>query len=386
MTPRSSAIRLAAFYGAVFAAVGIHIPFWPLWLASRGLSPAEIGWLMAAGYLTRLVANPTVGHFADHRGDRKRPLLVLSLAAGALWLLFVPFSSFWPLMIITVVAVFPFTSLMPVGDSLAMMEVVRHRLDYGRIRLWGSLAFIALAALTGRLLAIWPVDILPFAVSAALFATALAAHCLPDARVPAREAPPPPVGPLLKSGLFLIFIATAAFNNAAHTVYYAFATIHWKASGLSDTAIGLLWSEGVVAEVVLFALSGKVVARLGPAGLLLAAGLAGALRWAILGTTAGIGWVMAAQLLHAATFGCAHLGAMHFILRAVPPSLSVRAQGLYAAIAVGLAPGLMTPLSGALYDRLAGGAFWVMALLSALSAAAAWQLFRRWRGEGLIDP
>ena len=100
MTRGSAAVRLAAFYAAIFAAVGIHIPFWPLWLKDRGLSPTQIGLLVAAGYLTKLVANPVVGHLVDHRGDRKRPMLALALAAGLLWLLFPLAGGFVPILII----------------------------------------------------------------------------------------------------------------------------------------------------------------------------------------------------------------------------------------------------------------------------------------------
>ncbi len=384
MSRTGAAVRLAAFYGGIFVAIGINIPFWPLWLKDRGLAPTDIGLLMAATYLTRLAANPLVGHWVDHRGDRRRPMLILALAAAALWLLFPLATGFAAILGVTVLAMIPFSSLMPVGDSLAMMVVHGHKLDYGRVRLWGSLAFIATAVAVGRLLADWSPAMLPWLVSAALLLTAAACAALPDARVPRHDAPPPPVRPLLTCGVFLLFLGAMALNNAAHTVYYAFATIHWKTAGLSDAAIGLLWSEGVVAEVALFAFSNRVVGRVGPGRLLMVAGVAGAVRWAILGATSDMAWVAASQILHAATFGCAHLGAMHFIQRAVPPSLSVRAQGVYSAIAVGLVPGLTTPLSGALYERLAGGSFLAMAGLSAASAALAWLLLRRWNGGRVL--
>ena len=383
MTRRSAALRLAGFYAAIFAAVGVHIPFWPLWLKDRGLSPSEIGLLVAAAYLTRLLANPVVGHLVDHRGDRKRPMLALALAAGLLWAMFPLLDGFWPILIMTVVAIFPFTSLMPVGDSLAMMVVHTHRLDYGLVRLWGSLAFILAATLIGKALADWPITILPWLISAMLLLTAASCASLSDARIPRQDTPPPPVRPLLANRVFLLFLLTASLNQAAHTVYYAFATIHWRAAGLSDSSIGLLWSEGVLAEIVLFAMSSRVMRRFGPAGLLLAAAIGGAIRWVILGVTADMTWIALSQILHAATFGCAHLGAMHFILRAVPQSLSARAQGIYAAVAVGLAPGLMTPLSGLLYEGLGGASFLAMAALSAGSALLAWRLSQAWNGSRL---
>ncbi|CAA7623392.1 Major facilitator superfamily permease [Candidatus Terasakiella magnetica] len=381
MTANRAALRLAAYYAAIFSAVGIQIPFWPLWLKERGLSATEIGLLMAATYMTRIVANPLVGHWVDHRGDRKRPMLILALAGAACWLLFPPLHSFTAILVVTVLAVGLFAGLMPVGDSLAMMMVHLHQLDYGRVRLWGSLAFIVTATLVGRVLEDWSPTILPWLIAAGLLLTAASCTSLPDARIPSSDSKPPPVMPLLKSPAFLLFIGAMALNQAAHTVYYAFATIHWKAAGLSDTVIGLLWSEGVVAEILLFMVSNRVVAKLGPGGLLLAAALGGVLRWIVLGACADLTWIAASQILHAATFGCAHLGAMHFLPRAVPPALSVRAQGLYAALAIGLLPGLITPLSGRLYDSLGGSAFFAMAGLSAGSAVLAWMLGRRWHGE-----
>lgn len=379
MTPRSASLRLGAYYAALFVAVGIHIPFWPLWLQDRGLSPSEIGWVAAAGYLTRILASPVIGHLADHGGERRRLMIRLALAAGLVWLLFPLAGDFWPVLVLSAIATFPFAGLLPLGDTLAMMVVGRHGLDYGRARLWGSLAFIAAATLLGKALESWPITALPWLMSAALLLTAASCLGLPDLKVPRHEGKPPSLRPVLLNPLFLLFVGSAALNQMAHTVYYAFASIHWKAAGLSDMAIGLLWSEGVVAEIVLFAVSNRVVARFGPAALLLAAALGGVARWLVLGSTASLPLVALAQLLHAATFGCAHLGAIHFIARAVPQGLAARTQGIFAAIAVGLAPGLITPFSGRLYEILGGGSFLAMAGLSALSAVLAWLLMRRWK-------
>lgn len=386
MTPRSASLRLGGYYAALFVAVGIHIPYWPLWLQSRGLSASEIGLVAAAGYLTRILASPSVGHLADHGGERRGLIIRLALATAALWLLF-PLAGEWgfpAILLLSVAATFPFAGLIPLGDTLAMMVVGRHGLDYGRARLWGSLAFICAAALLGRGLESWSISVLPWLMAAALLLTAAASRALPDLKVPRSGAKPPSLRPVLTHPLFLLFLGAGALNQMAHTVYYAFATIHWKAAGLSDMVIGLLWSEGVVAEIALFAVSNRVVARFGPGALLVAAAAGGALRWLVLGATTALVPVALAQLLHAATFGCAHLGAIHFLARAVPPGLSARTQGMFAAIAIGLAPGLVTPFSGRLYETAGGGAFLAMAGLSALSALLAWMLARRWNGTEQI--
>lgn len=379
MSPSSASLRLGAYYAALFVAVGIHIPFWPLWLQDRGLSASEIGWVAAAGYLTRIVASPVIGHLADHGGERRKLMIRLAVAAGLIWLLFPLADGFWPILMLSVIAIFPFTGLVPLGDTLAMMVVGRHKLDYGRARLWGSLAFILAATLLGKALESWPIAALPWLMSAALLLTAASCLGLPDLKVPRHEGRPPSLRPVLLNPLFLLFVGTAALNQMAHTVYYAFASIHWKAAGLSDMAIGLLWSEGVVAEIALFAVSNRVVARFGPAALLLFAALGGVARWLVLGSTAALPLVALAQLLHAATFGCAHLGAIHFIARAVPQGLAARTQGIFVAIAVGLAPGLITPFSGRMYESLGGGSYLAMAGLSAVAALLAWALMRRWK-------
>lgn len=375
MTPAGAAIRLAAYYSALFTAVGIHLPFWPLWLKDHGLTPAQIGLILAATYLVKSVVNPLVGHMVDKRGERRRPMLWLAAGATLAWTGFAVVDGFWPILLLTVVALGLWGGIMPVGEALSMMTTQRFGIDYGRVRLWGSVAFILTATLCGRLLVGHSPDLLVWLIAAALAVTAAACAALPDTRVPlAERGETPPLRPLVTSTAFLLLLAAGSLNSAAHTVYYAFSTIHWKAAGISDDTIGLLWSEGVVAEILLFAASGWWVRRFGPAGLLLLAGLAGGLRWTVLGLTTELPLLAAAQILHAATFGCAHLGAMHFIQRAVPAGLAARAQGIYAAVAMGVAPGLMSPLTGRLYEALSGHAFLVMALLSALMALAAARL------------
>lgn len=375
MSARGAAVRLGAYYAALFTAVGIQLPFWPLWLKHHHLSPAEIGVVLAAAYLVKTLVNPLVGHVVDLRGDRRRPMLVLAIGAAMAWLGFTVVDGFWPILILTVVALGLWSGIMPVGEALSLMTTQRHGIDYGRVRLWGSLAFIATATACGRLLVDHSPEVLVALIAAALAATAAACAALPDTRVPpARGDAALPLKPLVTSAAFLLFLAAGSLNAAAHTVYYAFSTIHWKAAGISDDTIGLLWSEGVIAEIVLFAVSGRVVRRCGPTGLLVLAGLGGVVRWTVLGLTTELSALAAVQGLHAATFGCAHLGAMHFIQRAVPAGLSARAQGIYAAVAMGVAPGLMSPLTGRLYESLGGHAFLVMAGLSALMALAAARL------------
>jgi PPP family 3-phenylpropionic acid transporter len=153
--------------------------------------------------------------------------------------------------------------------------------------------------------------------------------------------------------------------------------LYWRGLGFSDTAIGALWAEGVMAEIALFWLSAPLVRRFGPLGLMALGGAAGILRWSLIGILPGLAPAALLQLLHAGTFGASHLGAMHFMARTVPPHASASAQSLYAALSSGLGSGLVMLAAGWLYGAYGGDAYPFMALLSAAGLFGVWRL-RRW--------
>ncbi|MFQ5775647.1 MAG: 3-phenylpropionate MFS transporter [Kiloniellaceae bacterium] len=383
MSTRALSSRYAAYYGAVFLTLGVYLPFWPLWLAHRGLGAGEIGLLLALASWIKVLSNPAIAQVADRSGRAKAVLV----AAAALTLVafagFFAARGFWPILGVTLLAAAFFQALIPLAESQTMAAVARERLDYGRIRLWGSLTFILGTAGAGRLLTGRDPDLVLVLILAALGLTVAAALALPGRRPQTAPAGRRALTALLRERRFLLFLGAASLLQASHAVYYGFSALHWRAAGLSEAAVGWLWAEGVIAEVVLFAASGPVVARAGPVGLLLAAGAAGVIRWAVLGATTALPALLAVQVLHAATFGAAHLGAMHFIARAAPPGLSATAQALYSAVSGGLAMGLAMLIAGRLYADLGGGAFTAMAALSAAGGLLALVLARRERRAAL---
>ncbi len=165
-------------------------------------------------------------------------------------------------------------------------------------------------------------------------------------------------------------------------MYYAFGTLHWQARGYSDDLIGVLWAEGVIAEIILFAFGNQVVRRLGAERLILLGGVAAAIRWTVTGFTDALPVLICAQALHAFTFGATHLGAIHFVARVVAPSMSATAQSLYSAAVMGLGLGLMLLISGELYGRFGGGAYYGMAAAGLMGALLAVVLQRTGQRSG----
>jgi len=356
----------------------MQLPFWPAWLSGRDLGAEQIGMLLAVGMWAKVVATPALGALADRIGERRRLMVALAgvacLAYAGLW----PAAGFAALLCLCTLAATAQSALMPLGDSITLAAVRTARLDYGRVRVWGSVTFILASAGGGAALAAAggaPDRILLFVFlgSGVLLAACSAMPNLTGTGKTRRGS----LRIVLRDGRFWLFVATAAALQASHQVYYGFGTLYWRGLGFSDMMIGALWAEGVVAEIALFWLGGRLVSRLGPLRMMALGGIAGIVRWSLTGSTEWLPAVALLQLLHAGTFGASHLGAMLFMARTVPPTAAASAQSLYAAMSSGLGGGLVMLAAGALYAALGGGAYLFMALLSAAGLAGALLLARR---------
>ena len=315
---RLVSLRLALFYAALFLFIGINLPFWPFWLTAQGLGPAEIGALMAAALWIRVVANPLLARLADRRGETRRPLALLLLLAVAGYGLFTLTEGFWQIFAVTLLASAAMSAVMPLGDSLTMHAALRRRVDYGRVRLWGSLAFIAAASGGGLVFAGRAPGLVLDGLIVALALTFAAALLLPDWRRP----PPPPGGrppPQHPTPPLRGLVAGPTQVEATHSVLYAFGTLHWQAAGYTKGSIGWLWAEGVVAEILLFAAGSALLKRIDGPRLLAVAGAAAALRWVVLGLTTSLPVLAAVQVLHGLSFGAHHAAAVDLIARPAPP-------------------------------------------------------------------
>ncbi len=241
MSRRALSLRYACFYGAVFLALGVYLPFWPVWLAHRGLTAAEIGLLLALTSWIKVLALPPVARLTDLSG---RPRAALSLLAALTLAGFAGFflaRGFWQILTVQLLIALVFHSLIPLGESQTMRAVRSERLDYGRIRLWGSLAFILGALGAGELLSGASPERLLWLVLGALGATLVAAVALPDppGSTPAAKAPDRLLS-LLRDRHFLLFLAAAGLLQASHAVYYGFSALAWRAAGMSEAAVGWL--------------------------------------------------------------------------------------------------------------------------------------------------
>ncbi|AIN20275.1 lacY proton/sugar symporter family protein [Yersinia rochesterensis] len=357
---------LSLSYFTYFFSYGIFLPFWGIWLQGEGIPPETIGILLGAGLISRflgsLIIAPSVKD-PSHLVTAIRILALLTLAfAVGFW-----FGNGWAwLMVIIAGFNLFFGPLVPLTDALAATWQKQITMDYGKVRLWGSLAFVIGSALTGKLVSVWghPAILysLLFGVSAMLLGALLKPSVMPQGEVKHRNVAATDWKVLLSEPQVWRFLLCVTLLQGAHAGYYSFSSIYWQEAGYSAATIGYLWSLGVVAEILVFAFSNVLFRRWTARSLLLLSAVSGIIRWSLMASTTELSWLILIQILHCGSFTVCHLAAMRFIAARRGADV-IRLQSVYSALAMGGGIAVMTIISGFLFEHYQGGVFWVMALI-----------------------
>ncbi|MFL5147987.1 MAG: MFS transporter [Microvirga sp.] len=361
--------RLSALHAASFGGIGVYLPFFPIWLEHRGVPPDLLGVILALPIVVRIVAVAPLMALAD-RGIGPRRLIAGACCAVALvYVALLRAESFVALAALVVLMALGHAPIIPAADLVTIQAIRRdRRLDYGRIRLWGSIAFLAASIGGGYILGALPADaVIWLLLGLAVTAMATAWLVVPDgmaANVDSDAAKP--VGGRKRLPLSLWYvIGAAACTQASHAALYAFGSIHWRDLGFSSATIGWLWAIGVVAEILVFAGLGKSVGRGTAAfGLILAGAGTAALRFAALAADPGLPAIFVLQMLHGLSFGATHLGTMAALALLAPEAARGRAQGVMSA-AQALAMAAGTVASGRIFRAAGPAVFLAMVPLAA---------------------
>jgi PPP family 3-phenylpropionic acid transporter len=368
------ATRLALFYGAIFALIGCHLPFFPVWLRAVGIDATWIGVISAVPAVTRFTVLPIVTGFAERRGAVRGAMM--ATAVMTTFGFAVIGTQHLPLAVFLAYAVTAasWTPTVPLTDAYALRGVARYGLDYGPLRLWGSAAFIVGALGCGLLAGMIAAKHLIWIIVATGALAALVGFGLQP--LESRQAQAPVQhgsGALLRDPGFLAIIAASALIQGSHSTYYVFGSITWQLAGLGALTIAALWAVGVVAEIAVFALSPRFTLR--PSMLVVIGGVGAMLRWLITAQEPPVAVLAVVQLAHGVSFGLTQVGIMGLMVRHVPMPVVTRAQG-YLAACGGIVASTASIVSGAIYARYGQGAYYAMAAM-ALSGATVMWLARR---------
>jgi len=377
-----TAIRLSGYGAAYFFAAGALMSYWPVWLRDRGVQDAEIGTLYMSRQLVSVGATLLVGVVAHRLGNARGVILALAAAATLLMTGYQFAYGFLAILAVSLVWGGVWAPTMALYDGVLVNETRARGFNYGSLRLWGSLAFILGAVLCG--VAVdrnGPAWVLYVGFSGIVLLVPLAL-LLPKAEAHHRDARRAPFGmlDLLSSPPFLLFMVATGLCQASHAVLYSFGTLTWRAAGIDDVTISLLWGQSVAVEILLMLGSGRLLRRLGVCGMLGFALACAMVRWLGMAFTTELAALVFLQALHAGSFAACHLGAMAFMQRALPASGVALGQSVYYALGTGAAQAVIFQLAGLLYAGFGQKAFLGMFAVSAVGMMALIALARVWKG------
>lgn len=380
------ALQLGLFYCAVFVGTGVSLPYMPLWFEAQGLSGAQIGLILSAPMLARIVVSPALAIWADGFALRRTPILLFGLAAGLFYSLIGVTQGFAIWLICWLAASSFLATVTPLADVLSMRRARLEGFNYGHARGLGSVAFVAANVGVGALLSWVRPDLIVIWTASAAVLTGLAARFLLPAD-PVHESGERPgrrdrwrgVSDLVRNRPFMLAVIATGLIQATHAFYYAFSSLLWTAQGLPKATIGLLWATGVAVEVAFMWFLEPWRRRIGPERLVVIGGVAAMVRWAAYALSPPLWLLFPLQGLHALSFAAVFMASLQLIERSAPAHSASAAQTISSAFSGGLVIGLATLASGPLYDAAGPRGYLAMSALALVGLVFALRLLRAGR-------
>lgn len=377
------AILPGLFYCSIFIGTGASLPYMPVWFRAHGLSGLQIGIILSAPMLARIVIAPALAVWADGFRVRRTPMILLGTAAGACYGLIGLVSGFGPWLVFWLAASSFLSTVIPLADVLTMRRARREGFNYGLPRGIGSMAFVVANIGMGALIArLGPDIVIPWICGAGLSVALAARFLLPPDPVheggdrPGRRDRWRGVSDLMRNRPFLLAVISSSLIQATHAFYYAFSALLWKGQGLSATLIGLLWATGVAAEIGFMWFLDPWRRRVGPERLVMVGGVAAVVRWTAFAFAPPVWLLFPLQALHALSFAAVFMGSLQLIERNAPPHTASAAQTISSAFSGGLVIGLATLASGPLFDAFHERGYLAMSLLALAGLIGASRLSR----------
>ena len=356
--------RLALFYFMFFLYAGAYVAYFPAYLAARGLGAAQIAWVIALPAFGRMIVPTAWGALADRTGWQ-RGIVVFACVANTACFALLPYmpgfgAIAWLIAGTSALA----AAALPLVEAITLGALAERPGRYGPIRLWGSIGFIAAVLGGGAWLDVRSVESLPAALMVCAAACVAVALCLPAGGKHAAQK----AGPLVIGRPAQALLAAGFCMSAAHGALYAFFTLHLQREGYSGSAIGLYWTIGVLAEIVVFLYLPTLFRRFALSTILGVSFACAVVRFLAIGWAAALPAILLpAQLLHAATFGAFHAASVAAVHRVFPPEAQGRGQTLFSSVCYGAGGAVGALLAGWAWETAGPGLAFSLSALVALA-------------------
>ncbi len=369
--------RLSSFYFYYFAFLGAWLPYWNLYLENLGLQAKDIGLLAALVLGTKIIAPSLWGWLADRGGRRTRIIRWGSLLAFLSFTsIFYSQSLLWLGLVVTVYSFF-WNAVLPQYEVVTLSHLGGRFRDYSRIRLWGSIGFILAVLLLGVVFDYLHISYLPLLLGALLFGIWVSSLFVEEKQIKHSDSQSRGFWHIIAKPPVMAFLFSCFLLQIAHGPYYTFFSIYLEQAAYSRTAIGGLWSLGVLAEVVVFIYMHQIFARVSIRSIILVTLMLTVIRWLLIGFFADYWFVLLiAQCLHAASFGSYHAVAIELIRRFFKGGHEGQGQAIYSSVSFGAGGAAGALLSGQIWEISPLLCFVSASLVSLLALIVCWLWLR----------
>lgn len=362
--------RLSSFYFFYFALLGAWLPFWPLYLQDKGFDAEAIGYLTGVMMATKIVAPNIWGWLADISGRRMMIIRIGSLVALLIFMgIFIDDPSLgWMIAIIAGYSFF-WNAVLAQFEVATLSHLVGRYQRYSLIRLWGSIGFIVAVALLGLFFDYFSIALLPWFIALLLLGIWLSSLFVDERQaITVDGGHRRPLMEVLKQPHVIAFLVVCFLLQVSHGPYYTFFSVFLEDHGYSRMETGLFWSLGVVAEVVVFLVMHRLLARFSLRRIMLVSLLLSVVRWLLIGLFID-SWaiLLFAQCLHAASFGSFHAFAVEMVRRVFSGGLEGQGMALYSGLSFGAGGAVGAVVSGWIWQQSPQLSFLLAALVCVLA-------------------
>ena len=363
---RTNHLVIGSQYFLYFGVLGIFLPFFNLYCYHLGFSGFRIG-ILSAVRSVALVLFPVIwGALAD-RLNARRPIYILCCFCSALiWMLYLFTVDFRVMLAITIFYGMFFSPIISFLEAFTMDILGKEKKSYGRIRVWGSISFIAVVLALGKIIDLYSVEIIVVLILAGSLMLSVISTQVPGIQVAQKKRLPRGTKSLLDRHV-LVFLFCAFLMLVSHGAYYGFFSIHLENLGFGSTFIGLTWAWASAAEILVMLRSDQIFSRFSIKTVLIFSFMVAALRWFVLSFVQSTAAILLSQVLHAVTYGTFHIASILYIDRLAPDKAKTMGQAVNNATSYGL--GLMVGffLNGYLYEITGSFVLFMISSLIALS-------------------
>ena len=369
MRKASHKFVIGSQYFIYFGVMGIFLPYFNLYCFHIGFSGFQIGILSALRTVTIVLFPLFWGAIADRFQIRKPIYILCNFISTAIWAFFIFTTDFWPMFVITIFYGIFYAPIISFLEAFAIDVLGKEKESYGLLRAWGSLAFITVVIILGRIIDLYSIKIIIILIFAGSLALAFISTKIPDP-VTLKKRPYTSSAKVLLKRPVLVFLFCAFLMLASHGAYYGFFSIHLANMGYGSTFIGITWALASFAEILVMIKSDIIFKRYSMENVIVFSFIVATLRWLILFFATSPVIILLSQTLHAVTYGSFHVASILYIDSLTPDKAKTLGQAANNAVTYGLGLTVGFVISGCLYESMGSFALFIISACIALVGGA----------------